>query len=180
MPTLQVTVGKKLFEFSTFGNWGDTASCKFAKVGVTDQQVICLDIKGRICTCGHEFMRARDEGTFPVRVYAAVITPEEEAADAKSPRDAQTDSESLAERGDDAVSLVFAELRKAEEKHPGWPDDQIHAVAILAEEAGEAMKAAIDHHYAGGSIEHLRLELAQTGAMALRALLHLPPSKGGR
>lgn len=75
--------------------------------------------------------------------------------------------------GERAVEMVFEELRKAEAKHPGWPEDKIHAVAILIEEAGEAMQAAIDCVYAGGSVEHLRLELAQTGAMALRALIHL-------
>lgn len=83
-------------------------------------------------------------------------------------------SKSFAEHGEQAIELVFSELRKAEAKHPGWPDDKIHAVGILVEEAGEAMQAAIDCTYAGGDIELLRKELAQTGAMAIRALLHLP------
>lgn len=79
-----------------------------------------------------------------------------------------------AERGYAALDLIFAELRKAEQKHPTWPDDQIHAVAVLIEEAGEAMQAALNYHYHGGDIENLRKELAQTGAMAVRALSHLP------
>lgn len=27
---------------------------------------LCFDAKGRICRCGGDFMRARDEGTFPI------------------------------------------------------------------------------------------------------------------
>lgn len=76
-----------------------------------------------------------------------------------------------------ATDLIFSELRKAEEKHPGWPDDVIHAVAIMVEEAGEAMQAALDVHYRGRDIEDLRIELAQTGAMAIRALIHLEGDK---
>ena len=72
-----------------------------------------------------------------------------------------------------AIDLIFSELRKAEGKHPGWPDDVIHAVAIMVKEAGEAMQAALDVHYRGRDIEDLRIELAQTGAMAIRALIHL-------
>ncbi len=82
MPTLQVTVGRKLFEFSTFDNWCDTAKWKFADAGLSGRHALCIDTKGRICTKGAEFMRARDEGTFPIRVYAAVVTPEDEAAEA--------------------------------------------------------------------------------------------------
>ncbi|MFH0995775.1 MAG: hypothetical protein V1844_09805 [Pseudomonadota bacterium] len=69
--------------------------------------------------------------------------------------------------------MIFDELIKAEAKHPIWPDDKIHAVAILIKEAGESMQAAIDCHYSKGDIELLRKELAQTGAMAIRALIHL-------
>ncbi len=76
-------------------------------------------------------------------------------------------------KSEQAITLIFEELRKAEAKHPGWPRDKIHAVAILIEEAGEAMQAAIDCHYAGAAVEHLKIELAQTGAMAIRALIHL-------
>ena len=71
------------------------------------------------------------------------------------------------------IELIFLELELAERKHPGWPDDKIHAVAIMAEESGEAVQAAIDVVYNGGSIEHLKRELAQTGAMCIRALKHL-------
>ena len=77
------------------------------------------------------------------------------------------------EAAEKAIDSIFDELRAAEEKHPGWPEDKIHAVAIMVEEAGESMRAAIDYTYSAGDIEHLRKELAQTGAMCLRALMHL-------
>jgi len=75
---------------------------------------------------------------------------------------------------DRVIEMVFSELRKAEAKHPGWPSDNVHAVGILVEEAGEAMQAALDHHYNRGNLADLKKELAQTGAMAIRALMNLP------
>jgi NTP pyrophosphatase (non-canonical NTP hydrolase) len=76
-------------------------------------------------------------------------------------------------KGERAIELIFAELRKAEEKYPGWPDDPVHAVAVLVEEAGEAMKEALDVYYKKKESRDLVKELAQTGAMAIRALIHL-------
>ena len=76
----------------------------------------------------------------------------------------------------DVIDLIFSELKAAEEKHPSWPEDPVHAAAIVAEEAGEAVRAALDMHYHGGDSTSLRTELAHTGAMAIRALLHI----GGR
>lgn len=76
----------------------------------------------------------------------------------------------------EALKSIIHELSEAEIKHPGWPDDPIHAVAIMIEEAGESMQAAIDLYYGKGTVDHLCEELAQTGAMAIRALMHL---KGG-
>ena len=73
---------------------------------------------------------------------------------------------------DRTIEEIFAELRRAEAKHPGWPDNPIHAVAIVVEEAGEAMQAALQLTYEGGTQAHLRQELVQTGAMAIRALIN--------
>lgn len=75
--------------------------------------------------------------------------------------------------GETAIDMIIAELVAAEKKHPGWPEDKIHAVAVMIEEAGESMQAAIDCTYSHGDIEHLKKELAQTGAMCIRALIHL-------
>ena len=37
------------------------------------------------------------------------------------------------------VSEVARELQRAKELYPSWPSDPIHAVALMAEEAGEAV-----------------------------------------
>lgn len=86
--------------------------------------------------------------------------------------------------GDIAIEMIFLELQLAEEKHPGWPNDKIHAVAILCEETGEAMQQAIDYEYkfteqSGKEIMFaLKTELAQSGAMAIRALINLLKEEG--
>lgn len=72
-----------------------------------------------------------------------------------------------------AIDLIFAELRKAEKKHPYWPEDPVHAAGILMEEAGEAMKAANDVKWSSGSVGHLRNEVAQTAAMCIRWLCYI-------
>lgn len=52
-------------------------------------------------------------------------------------------------------SPIFSEIRReltrAEELHPGFPDDMVHRVAIMTEEAGEALRAALNYYYHGGS-----------------------------
>lgn len=78
----------------------------------------------------------------------------------------------------DAIDLVLEELAKAEDLHPAWPDDPVHAAAIVAEESGEAVKAALDLHYHGGPIAALEVELAHTAATAIRALMGLQKRSG--
>ncbi|NQU42152.1 hypothetical protein HQ520_02620 [bacterium] len=74
---------------------------------------------------------------------------------------------------DDVITLIFEELAKAENKHPGFPVDPIHAAAILAEEAGETVQASLDYVYHAGSLDEMAHEAAQTAAMGLRFLLNL-------
>jgi len=57
--------------------------------------------------------------------------------------------------------------------HPDWPDDVIHQVAIMIEEAGETMQAALNYKYHGGEKEKIKEELIQTAAMCLRCLVNL-------
>ena len=73
----------------------------------------------------------------------------------------------------EAMVAIVKELQRATDKHHHWPDDKIHAVAIMAEEPGEAVRAVLDHGYAGKSIEEVKKELIHTGAMAIRCLLNM-------
>ena len=68
---------------------------------------------------------------------------------------------------------ILTELKRARGLHPKWPIDRVHQVAIMAEEAGEALRAALNHQDHGGDIAELKKELIQTGAMVLRVLLNL-------
>jgi hypothetical protein len=71
-----------------------------------------------------------------------------------------------------AIELIIYELRSAQKQHPYFPTDPIHAVAIMAEEAGEAVQASLDFTYGGKHAEKLQKEIIQTGAMAVRNLIN--------
>jgi hypothetical protein len=68
---------------------------------------------------------------------------------------------------------VMAEVARARRLHPAWPDDEIHGAAIVCEESGEAIRAALRYCYEGGTRDALRVELIHTAATALRMLLHM-------
>jgi NTP pyrophosphatase (non-canonical NTP hydrolase) len=70
-------------------------------------------------------------------------------------------------------SAFQGELKHATDKHPDWPADVIHAAAILQEEAGELIQAALDYYYSHGSKWALIQEAEQCGAMAIRFLLNI-------
>ena len=77
-----------------------------------------------------------------------------------------------------ALNDIMNELARAERKHPIWPEDTIHQVAIMMEEAGEAVQAANDLLYGDPGADlmfraDLHRELVHTGAMCLRCLMHL-------
>jgi len=67
-------------------------------------------------------------------------------------------------------NMIDSELEKAREKLPFWPEDVIHGAAILGEEAGEVIKAALQYRYEGGKREEIFKEAIQTAAMAIRLL----------
>lgn len=69
---------------------------------------------------------------------------------------------------------IANEIEKAEIKHPDWPTDVIYALSIMIEEAGEAMRAAVQFQLEGGDIRNVRKELLETAAMCVRAIEHLP------
>lgn len=86
----------------------------------------------------------------------------------------------------DAMDLILKELASAEAKHPYWPEDPIHAAAVVSEEAGELTMACNDLCYREDPDRFLYdaiEEAAQTGAMALRFLINaqrMKPTKSVR
>ena len=58
------------FRFTSFQDWVDTASAKYlCYKSLKRRELLAVDSVGRVCWKGAEFMRARDEGTFPIVVY---------------------------------------------------------------------------------------------------------------
>lgn len=57
--------------FEQFHQWVNKASTWL------DQDSVCVDAQGRLCKIGRDFMRARDEGAFPVYFGwpEAAVTP---------------------------------------------------------------------------------------------------------
>jgi hypothetical protein len=59
-------------QFDTFDDWVNHATRALTNNYDEDGeelQSICIDAKGRRCTIGKHFMRARDEDAFPVRYF---------------------------------------------------------------------------------------------------------------
>jgi hypothetical protein len=55
--------------FINFDQWVCMASSwltRHPQYDKTEFRAICFDSRGRICACGKDFMRARDENAFPV------------------------------------------------------------------------------------------------------------------
>lgn len=71
--SLSIVVGDELFAFASFEQWVNKASGWFRSYRVRSEDVICVDSAGRICRVGKQFMRARDDGSFPIRVFMAVV-----------------------------------------------------------------------------------------------------------
>lgn len=68
------------------------------------------------------------------------------------------------------IAKILTEKKRAESLYPIFPADPIHMLAVMAEESGEAVRAALNMVYHGGSVDEVRKELVQTGAMVLRCL----------
>lgn len=67
---MHIILGPKLFSFTTHAHWENHAKKAWKSAGVSSYRTICLDQKQRICAWGEHFAIARDEGQFPVDVYA--------------------------------------------------------------------------------------------------------------
>jgi NTP pyrophosphatase (non-canonical NTP hydrolase) len=83
---------------------------------------------------------------------------------------------------DEAIAAVKAEVERATTKFPTWPDDPLHAVAIIGEELGELTQATLqaiyEPHKSTG--EDIQKEAVQVAAMAIRFLLSLDQYTGER
>jgi len=66
------------------------------------------------------------------------------------------------------MAQIKAEIERAREIHPDWPSDVLHAAAIVSEESGELMRAAVQHRGEGGTLEACDEEAIQTAAVAIR------------
>lgn len=85
----------------------------------------------------------------------------------------------------EAMVLTLFALNEAKRKHPTWPvkkglaynskaQDYTLAAAVVAEEAGELLKAAMDYQYHGKQYFIIRGEAMQTAAMGIRFISNLP------
>lgn len=70
----------------------------------------------------------------------------------------------------DVIRDIDRELTRACSIHPNWPSDIVHASAIVAEEAGELVKAALDHAYFDASFADIEKEAIHTAATCIRLL----------
>ena len=70
-----------------------------------------------------------------------------------------------------AIKHIMAEVARARKKHPNWPADPIHQAAIVAEEAGETVQAALDCVYAGEPSGLVNIEATQCAATCVRLLV---------
>lgn len=70
------------------------------------------------------------------------------------------------------LHLIEEEVKRAEAMHPNWPNDPIHGAAIVGEECGELIKAAIDFNYHDYPAALMETEAVQIAATAIRFLAH--------
>ncbi len=70
---------------------------------------------------------------------------------------------------------VTEELFRAKEKFPLWPDDPLHAIAVIGEEFGELTQATLQCAYEPdkSSLDDVRDEAIQCMAMLLRFMLSI-------
>ena len=74
---------------------------------------------------------------------------------------------------EEAYQLVEAELHRAIEKHPAWPESVYTQLAIIGEEFGELQQAVLQQEYEDGRRAAIKEEAVQLAAMAVRFLANL-------
>ena len=71
------------------------------------------------------------------------------------------------------IEEILAEVHRARDKFPNWPNDPLHAAAIVAEECGELQRAVLTYMYEPwkwSTPDDVRDEAIQTAAMCVRFL----------
>lgn len=71
------------------------------------------------------------------------------------------------------IASVFAEIERAETIHPAWPRDVVKACSLLAEEAGEAVRAANTFDETRTGKKDIVIEAIHTAATAIRFLKNI-------
>lgn len=71
------------------------------------------------------------------------------------------------------LAQVMNEIDRAEKIHPVWPRNHIHQCAVVSEESGELLQAALNHDEHKGSKRQMITEAVHTAAMAIRFLKNI-------
>lgn len=74
-----------------------------------------------------------------------------------------------------ALMFIEEELKRARKIHPMWPgseskNDILKASAIVCEESGELIRAAVQYHGENGDVYSCFKEVIETAAMCFRFL----------
>lgn len=75
MPSITVVVDDELFRFTSFAHWVNHGKEMFERSGYRGSECLCVDAKGRICTCGREFRIAKEDDSYPIIVYPQLVLP---------------------------------------------------------------------------------------------------------
>lgn len=71
------------------------------------------------------------------------------------------------------IDVIVKEIKRAEKKHPNWPKDKIYASAIVCEESGELIRAAVQYEMDNGREYEVFKEAIHTAATCIRLLKNL-------
>lgn len=72
---------------------------------------------------------------------------------------------------DEVIRMIQDELIKARKKFPNWPTSAVKAAAVVCEEAGELIRAALQLEDEGGQLSACDKEAVQCAAMCIRFLM---------
>lgn len=69
MSDRDLKLGEKLFSFTSFQHWINKARGWYRQHHVNSSNTVAIDAKDRACRIGSDFMNARDDDAYPVKVY---------------------------------------------------------------------------------------------------------------